>query len=803
MIIKGNNRETQNQGKPLPTFLPLLPLKDMVIFPNMVVPLLVGRKKPVKALEAAMVRDKMFVAVAQKNFAVNDPGEQDIYRVGCTAEILQFHKLPDGSAKILAEGISRVRIEGFLYGGECIEAKVESVEEGTESSIEIVALMRSVIEQFDKYVKMSHRLPQEVVGSVSNISDPNRLADIITAHINLKVEAKQEILEILDPQSRLERLLDILGEEIEIAEVEKRVQNKVRKRVERSQREFYLNEQLKAIQEELGYGKKGGEIDRLREKIAKMKWTKEAQEVAEGELNRLEHMPPLSAEASVIRTYLEWLTELPWSKRTRSRIDVEEAESILNRDHYALEKVKERILEYLAVCKLRGQKGSSKGSILCLVGAPGVGKTSLAKSIARAMNRNFVRMSLGGVRDEAEIRGHRRTYIGSLPGRIIQGMKKAKSKNPVFLLDEIDKMGSDFRGDPASALMEVLDPEQNKAFVDHYLDVEFDLSEVMFIATANVTHTIPPPLLDRMEVIHIPGYTLEEKEQIARLFLIPKQAEEHGLDKGDIAFSRGAIRRIVTEYTREAGVRELEREIAALCRKVAKHKVLKGAGGPFRISTQNLERYLGPPRYRKDPSEREDRVGVAAGLAVTEAGGTVLYAEATTMRGKGNLTLTGKLGEVMRESAQAALSYVRSRAKAFGIDEDFYEKMDIHIHIPEGAIPKDGPSAGITMASAMVSALTNRPVRRDIAMTGEITLRGRILPVGGLKDKALAAHRAGINRVIIPEDNLTDLEEIPRKIRKRMEFIAANNMDEVIRIALGDQRHYQTKDENKHGDTEE
>lgn len=761
--------------------LPLLPLRGILVFPYMVVHLDVGREKSIAAMEEAMVQDKQILLATQKDPRIDDPRPEDIYRVGTVAEIKQLIKIPGGTIRVLVEGIARARILSFLDGEKFYLVDCEEYTEQPVESAEIEALTRSVIFQFEQYVKLSKKIPAETVVSIVSIDDPGRLADIIGAHINLKQEDKQKLLEAVDLVERLETLYTILSRELEILELERKIGARVRKQMEKTQKEYYLREQLKAIQKELGErDEEENEAQEFKQRIAAAALPPEVREKAEKEADRLGKMPPMAAEAVVVRSYLEWLLALPWEVQTEDRLDLDQAERILNEDHYGLKKVKERILEYLAVRKLAEKM---KGPILCLVGPPGVGKTSLAKSVARAMQRRFVRISLGGVRDEAEIRGHRRTYVGALPGRIIQGMRQAGSKNPVFLLDEIDKMSMDFRGDPSAALLEVLDPEQNNSFSDHYIELPFDLSRVLFITTANSTHTIPRALLDRMEVINLPGYTEEEKVHIGRSFLLPKQIREHGLKPEQISISDNTIKALIREYTREAGVRNLERSIATLCRKAAR-EIVQGRVKEVRITSRNLNTFLGPPRYRFGLAEKTDEVGVATGLAWTEVGGDVLSVEVSIMRGKGNLMLTGQLGDVMRESAQAGYTYIRSRARELGIPEDFHEKEDVHIHVPEGAIPKDGPSAGITMATALASALSGRPVRREVAMTGEITLRGRVLPVGGVKEKVLAAHRAGIKTVILPEENRKDLEEIPRHVRRRLRFVFVKNMDEVLQEAL-------------------
>jgi ATP-dependent Lon protease len=750
----------------------------------MVIHLDVGREKSVKAIEEAMIQDRYIFLATQKEAQTDDPGVDDIYQVGTVAEVKQLLKLPGGTIRVLVEGLARARILNYNASEPYFLVEIEQYIEQYEKSAQLEALMRNLVHQFEQYVKLSKRIPPETVVSVVNIDDPGRLSDIVVSHLPLRIEDKQRILESVEITDRLENLCAILSKELEIVELERRINVRVRKQMEKTQKEYYLREQIKAIQRELGEkDERVAEGEEYREKIAEAKLPKDVEEKALKEVERLEKMPPMAAEATVVRNYLDWLLALPWTKSTRDRLDINMVQQILDEDHYGLHKVKERIIEYLAIRKLAKKM---KGPILCFVGPPGVGKTSLGKSIARALERKFVRISLGGVRDEAEIRGHRRTYVGALPGRIIQGMRTAGSKNPVFLLDEVDKMSMDFRGDPSAALLEVLDPEQNNAFSDHYIEIPFDLSNVMFITTANLAYNIPRPLMDRMEVIYISGYTEEEKLQIALRHLIPKQLKEHGLSRENLTISENAVRRLIREYTRESGVRNLERQIASLCRKTAKEIVADNNNKRKRIrmTIKNIEQFLGIPQYRYGTAEKSDQVGVATGLAWTEVGGDTLFIEVTACKGKGALTLTGKLGDVMRESAQAGYSYVRSRAATLGIDEQFYEKVDIHIHIPEGAISKDGPSAGITMATALASALTGRKVRHDVAMTGEITLRGRVLPVGGLKEKILAAHRAGIKTIIMPLENKKDLEDIPQNVKSKLEFILVEHMDEVLEAAL-------------------
>jgi ATP-dependent Lon protease len=777
---------TQKEEKEIviPDTLPVLPVRDIVVFPYMIIPLFVGRDISIKAIDNALNSHRLILLLTQKDLSVETPGPNDLYHIGTVGMIMRMLKLPDGRVKILIQGLSKVKVINFSQTDPFLIADVEKLVEPRveEITIEIEALMRSVKELLDKAVSLGKTILPDVMVIIENIDDPGRLADLVASNLGLKTEQAQEVLEIIDPVQRLKKISEILTRETELLAVQQKIQSEARTEIDKVQREYFLREQLKAIQKELGeMDERTEEIEEFKKKIEEAKMPEKVQKEAEKQLKRLQKMHPDSAEAATVRTYLEWLTELPWSKSTTDNVDIKVAEKVLNEDHYDLEKVKERILEYLSVRKLTKKM---KGPILCFIGPPGVGKTSLGKSIAKALGREFVRMSLGGVRDEAEIRGHRRTYVGALPGRIIQGIKQAGTNNPVFMLDEIDKIGLDFRGDPASALLEVLDPEQNNAFVDHYLGVPFDLSNVMFITTGNVVDTIPAPLRDRMEIIYLSGYTAEEKLNIAKKFIIPRQLKEHGLTEKDVKITDQAIMKTITEYTREAGVRNLEREIANILRKVAK-QIAEGKKQAFLITPRNLSKYLGVPKYLPEEEVEKDLVGVATGLAWTETGGDIIYVEATTMKGKGNLILTGQLGDVMKESAQAALSYVKSRAKILCIDEDIFSKTDIHIHVPAGAIPKDGPSAGITIATAIASALTGRPVRRDVAMTGEVTLRGRILPIGGLKEKALAAKRMGIKDVIIPARNKKDLEDIPKYVKKDMNFILVETMDEVLNIALG------------------
>ena len=762
--------------------VPLIPLRDIVVFPHMVVPLFVGRDKSVKALELAVSQDKSILLAAQKKAKTDDPAEGDIYEIGTIGNILQLLRLPDGSVKALVEGVKRARIKEFIPSKECFIVKVDEIAEEVDGTVETEALIRNVVKAFEVYVKLNKKIPPEMIMSVSSIDDPGRLADIIASHLLIKLHDKQALLELANATHRLERLYGFMEGEIEILEAEHKIKQRVKKQMEKTQKEYYLSEQMKAIQKELGEKDEfKGEIQELEEKIKNKKFSKEAAKKAKQEMKKLKLMPPMAAEATVVRNYLDWLLSLPWAEVTEEEKDINEAEKRLEEDHYGLKQVKERIVEHLAV---HGLVEEMKGPILCLVGPPGVGKTSLAKSIARATNRKFVRLSLGGVRDEAEIRGHRRTYIGSMPGRIIQSLKKAGANNPVFLLDEVDKMSTDFRGDPASALLEVLDPEQNHTFNDHYLDLDYDLSKVMFITTANSLQGIPYPLLDRMEIIRIAGYTEMEKVHIVKRFLMPKQLKAHGLSDTNLEIPDGAVMAIIRRYTREAGVRNLEREIASICRKAAKEVLQNGKDINIRISAKGLAKYLGIPKYSYGRMEEKDETGVSTGLAWTEAGGELLSIEVTVVPGKGKLIITGKLGDVMQESAQAALTYIRSRADVLGIEKDFYQKVDLHIHVPEGAIPKDGPSAGIAMATAIASALMKVPVRKDIAMTGEITLRGKVLPIGGLKEKILAAHRGLIPKVIVPKENEKDIKDIPSSVLKKVEIIFVEHMDDVLKAAL-------------------
>ncbi|MEM5786429.1 MAG: endopeptidase La [Syntrophobacteraceae bacterium] len=762
--------------------MPLLPLRDIVVFPSMVVPLFVGRDKSVNALEKAMGSDKKIFLAAQTKAKTDTPGEADIYRVGTVANILQILRLPDGTVKVLVEGDYRARILNFIPHPEHFLVQLEGLEETEETSIEVEALCRGVRSSFETYSKHNKKITQEILDSVTAVENPSRLADTVSSYMPFKLETKQKLLETLSVIQRLEKLFGHIRSEIEIIQTEERIKGRVKKQMEKTQREYYLNEQMRAIQKEMGEKDDfKSELEEIEKRIKRKKLTQEAAAKVRAEFKKLKLMSPMSAEATVVRNYIDWILSLPWFDKTKDKLDIDESMRILDEDHYALEKPKERIIEYLAVQALVKK---IKGPILCFVGPPGVGKTSLARSIARSMNRNFIRLSLGGVRDEAEIRGHRRTYIGALPGKIIQSLKKVKSNNPVFCLDEIDKMSMDFRGDPSAALLEVLDPEQNFAFSDHYLDLDYDLSEIFFITTANTLHSIPAPLRDRMEIIQLAGYTELDKQNIARNYLIRKQCKANGISEENIQFSDADLLYIIRHYTKEAGVRNLEREIATVCRKVAKEVVRGGAETRITLSEEVLQEYLGIPKFRYGRAEEVDEIGLSMGLAWTEFGGDILGIETVTMPGKGKVTITGKLGEVMQESAQAALSYVRSRAKQLGIDPDFYQTLDIHVHVPEGAIPKDGPSAGITMATSMVSALGKIPVRSDVAMTGEITLRGRVLPIGGLKEKILAAHRALIKTVLVPKENAKDLKDIPPKILEEINIELVDHMDEVLKFAL-------------------
>lgn len=770
--------ERQEAGEA--SLYPVLPLRDIVVFPHMIVPLFVGREKSIKALEEVMGADKQILLATQKNASDEDPAPDAIYDVGTVANVLQLLKLPDGTVKVLVEGIGRARIETFTPRTDWHEASARIVEEVDEDPVEVEALARSVVAEFENYVKLNKKISPEVVGAAGQIEDYSKLADTVASHLAIKISEKQDMLTLVSVRERLERALGFMESEISVLQVEKRIRSRVKRQMEKTQREYYLNEQMKAIQKELGDGEEGrDEMAELEERIKKTKLSKEAREKANAEMKKLKQMSPMSAESTVVRNYLDWLLGLPWGIKSRAKIDLKKAEAILDADHYGLEKVKERIVEYLAV---QSRQSKLKGPILCLVGPPGVGKTSLAKSIAKATGREYVRMALGGVRDEAEIRGHRRTYIGSMPGKVIQSMKKAKKTNPLFLFDEIDKMGTDFRGDPSSALLEVLDPEQNSTFMDHYLEVEYDLSSTMFVTTAN-TMNIPGPLLDRMEVIRIAGYTEDEKVEIARRHLLPKAIRDHALKEEEFSVSTDALQEIARRYTREAGVRNFERELMTLARK-AVTQILRGEATKVEVTAANIGDFLGVPRYRYGEAELDDQVGVVTGLAWTEVGGELLTIEGVMMPGKGKMTVTGNLKEVMKESISAAASYVRSRALDYGIKPPLFEKRDIHVHVPEGATPKDGPSAGTAMATAIVSVMTGIPVRRDIAMTGEITLRGRVLPIGGLKEKLLAALRGGIKKVLIPEENAKDLAEIPDNVKNQLEIVPVARMGEVLKHAL-------------------
>ncbi|MEK3669250.1 endopeptidase La [Paenibacillus sp. FSL R10-2771] len=762
---------------------PLLPLRGLLVYPSMVLHLDVGREKSVRALEKAMVEDNLILLCSQSEVNIEEPGQEDIFRVGTVANVRQMLKLPNGTIRVLVEGVERAEIIHYTDNEEYYEVMARELPEQEDVDQESDALMRTVLSQFEHYITLSKKVTPETLAAVSDIEEPGRLADVITSHLALKIKEKQEILETIDVSKRLEKLLDILNNEREVLELERKISQRVKKQMEKTQKEYYLREQMKAIQKELGEKEgRAGEADELRAQMEEKKLPERVQEKIEKEIDRLEKMPASSAEGSVIRNYVDWLLGLPWSEATEDDLDIKKAEQVLDADHYGLEKPKERVLEYLAVQKL---VKSLKGPILCLVGPPGVGKTSLARSIARSLNRKFVRISLGGVRDEAEIRGHRRTYVGAMPGRIIQGMKTAGSINPVFLLDEIDKMAADFRGDPSAALLEVLDPEQNNTFSDHFVELPFDLSNVMFVTTANAVHNIPRPLLDRMEMLFIPGYTELEKLQIASRYLLPKQRKNHGLEEEQLSIEDDTLLKIVREYTRESGVRNLEQQIAALCRKAAK-QIVSEEKERVSILPEEIKDYLGASKYRYGMAELEDQIGTVTGLAWTEVGGDTLLIEVTVVQGTGKLTLTGQLGDVMKESAQAAFSYTRSKAEELGLAPDFHEKNDIHIHIPEGAIPKDGPSAGITIATALISALTKRYVSKTVAMTGEITLRGRVLPIGGLKEKSLAAHRAGYKKILIPKDNERDLKDIPESVLNDVEFVPVAHMDQVLKHALVD-----------------
>uniref|UniRef100_A0A7C3SP59 Lon protease n=1 Tax=Dictyoglomus turgidum TaxID=513050 RepID=A0A7C3SP59_9BACT len=776
-----------NQMPDIPEELPILPLRETVVYPQMLIPLVVGREKSIKLVEDALASNKIIGMCMQKT-PVEEPTPDDIHKVGTVGIIVRSLRFPDNTLRLFVQGLQRIRIIEFTQTEPYFKAKVEVIEERVEKTVEIEGLMRNLLNLFQKMASLIPQFPEELIINAMNIQEPGKLADFIAFNTNLNINEKQEILETIDIKERLQKVTYYLTRELEILEIANKIQNEVKNEIEKSQKEYFLRQQMKAIQKELGeIDPREMEINELRQKLQEAKLPPEAMKEAERELERLALMPPGSAEYTVTRTYLDWLISLPWAKSTEDNLDIKRAEEILNEDHYDLEKVKERILEYLAVRKL---KSDMKGPILCFVGPPGVGKTSLGKSIARALGRKFVRISLGGIRDEAEIRGHRRTYVGALPGRIIQGMRKAESNNPVFMLDEIDKLGADFRGDPSAALLEVLDPEQNNSFVDNYLGVPFDLSKVMFIATANVLYTIPPALLDRMEVIELPGYTEYQKLGIARGFLIPRQLKEHGLENYQIEFTDEAIKKIIREYTREAGVRNLEREIASIIRKIAKGIAEGSISDKVIVDKEDIPKYLGPEKYTFGMKGEKDEVGVATGLAWTEAGGDILFVEALVVEGKGNLILTGKLGEVMQESAKTALSYVRSKLKDLNVSYEILEKSDIHVHVPSGAIPKDGPSAGVTIATAIASALTKRPVKKDIGMTGEITLRGKVLPVGGIREKVLAAHRAGLTAVIMPKENQKDLEEIPEEVKKDLTFYFVEHADEVLNLAILEVKEY-------------
>jgi ATP-dependent Lon protease len=788
---KVESAENKSSQVEIPDVLPLLPIRDIVIYPYMMLPLFVGRDVSIRAVEESLSRDRLIFLVAQKNSAEENPNSSDIHRVGTIASIMRMLKLADGRVKILVQGLSKGEVDTYLRERPFFEVKIRKVIEPTlsEVPIEVEALMRTAKEKIEQILNLKN-LPPEIVMVTDNISDPGVLADLVASNLRLKIEESQAILEIFDPIERLKKVNELLTRELELSTMQARIQNQAKEEMSKTQRDYFLREQLKQIQQELGEGdERAEELNELKKQIERAKMPSEVKREADKQLRRLEQMHPESSEASLVRTYLDWLVDLPWSKKTKDNLNINKAKEVLDEDHYNLEKIKERILEYLAVNKLRRK---IKGPILCFVGPPGVGKTSLGRSIARSLGRNFVRISLGGVRDEAEIRGHRRTYVGALPGRIIQGIKQASSSNPVFMLDEIDKVGADFRGDPSAALLEVLDPEQNHAFSDHYLNLPFDLSNVLFICTANLLDPVPAALADRMEVIQLSGYTNEEKLEIARKYLIPRQLEDNGISTKQLEISDDAVLRIIAEYTKEAGLRNLEREIASICRKVAR-KIAEGKKDLTRITRANIHSSLGAPKFIPEAEQEHHEVGVATGLAWTSTGGEILYVEASLSKGRGNLTLTGQLGDVMKESAQAAVSYARAHAKKLGIEEDFYQKLDIHIHVPAGAIPKDGPSAGITMATALISALTKRPVSRDVAMTGEITLRGRVLAIGGLKEKSLAAFRAGIKTIVLPDRNQKDLDEIPKALRRKMRWVIAKNMSDVLKVALLDTQNSETK----------
>ncbi|OGP09035.1 MAG: endopeptidase La [Deltaproteobacteria bacterium RIFCSPLOWO2_12_FULL_43_16] len=767
----------------IPDTLPLLPIRDVVIFPFMIVPLFVGREKSINAVDMALTKERLVFLATQRDISDEEPQPKDLYQTGTIGMIMRMLKLPDGRVKILVQGITRAVIKQYTQEHPTYVVAIDKIKENpvTQPSLEVEAMMRNVREQLERLASLGKVISPEIMMIIESMNEPGRLADIVAANLGLKVDDAQSILEVMDPVKRLEKVNEYLVKELQVSTMQAKIQSQAKEEMDKSQREYFLREQMRAIKSELGELEEiTEEVDEIRKKVKKAKMPSDVEKEALKQADRLESMHPDAAESAIIRTYLDWLVDLPWSKSTKDTLDIKKAKKVLDEDHYNLEKIKERILEYLAVRKLH-QK--SKGPILCFVGPPGVGKTSLGRSIARAMGRKFVRISLGGIKDEAEIRGHRRTYVGALPGRIIQGIKQAGTNNPVFMMDEVDKIGTDFRGDPSSALLEVLDPEQNNAFSDHYLNLPFDLSKVMFITTANMLDPIPDALKDRMEVLELTGYTEEEKLEIVKKYIIERQLTENGLNKKLIEITDDAIKKIISQYTKEAGLRNLEREIASVCRKVAR-KVAEGEKGLSVVTTKAIEEYLGVPKFIPEAEQEEDEVGVATGLAWTPVGGEILYIEATTMKGKGNLTLTGHLGEVMKESAHAALSYARSRAKMLGLAEDFYKELDIHVHVPAGAIPKDGPSAGVTMATALISTLTKTPVSKDIAMTGEITLRGRVLPIGGVKEKALAALRAKINTIILPERNKKDIEEIPKDIQKKLKFVFVRHMDDVLKVAL-------------------
>jgi ATP-dependent Lon protease len=787
MAEKDKDNDLVDKEAQIPGNIPVLPVRDIVVFPYMIIPLFVGREISIKAIEYALSSNRMILLLTQKDLSVENPVSADLYNIGTVGMIIRMLKLPDGRVKVLVQGLSKARVTHFTQSEPFIAADIEKIEDIKLPSLDIEdeAQIRTVKEQLDKAVSYGKTILPDIMVVIENLDEPGRLADLVASNLGLKTDQAQEIIEISDPIQRLKRVSDILGREIELLIVQQKIQSEARGEIDKTQREYYLREQLKAIQKELGdFDERADEAKEFRKKIEEAKMPEKVLKEAEKQLKRLEKMHPDSAESATIRTYLDWLVELPWARSTKDKLDISAAKKVLNDDHYDLEKVKERILEYLSVRKI---KEKMKGPILCFIGPPGVGKTSLGRSIARALGREFVRMSLGGVRDEAEIRGHRRTYVGALPGRIIQGIKQAGTNNPVFMLDEIDKVGTDFRGDPSSALLEVLDPEQNFAFADHYLTVPFDLTNVMFITTGNLADTIPGPLRDRMEIIYLSGYTEEEKLGIAKKYLLPKQLGEHGLTGKIVNIVDTGLKLLISQYTREAGVRNLEREIANLCRKVAR-RIAEGKEKKFEITYKNLHNFLGSPKFLPEEEMANDEVGVSTGLAWTEAGGDIIYIEATTMKGKGHLTLTGQLGDVMKESAQAALSYIRSKAQILGISEDVFAQTDVHIHVPAGAIPKDGPSAGITLATALASVFTGKPVNKNIAMTGEVTLRGRVLPIGGLKEKSLAAKRMGIKKIILPKRNKKDIDDIPKYIKKDMEFIFADTMDQVLKVALIDKK---------------